>query len=167
MNEKRYMEITTWLLENHNEVYDEWNEVLLQIIEEERLTNIEKEKAELERKRPNIMELANWCKENEEWLLTLNDPDTNIIKAIQLSVRLMVEALDNLDINSSQSLSLIGTYQTAIKSIASGSWNLQVVGYLKNGRRVITPFNHCWYHTHGDDIKFDSNTEYDWGGEEE
>ena len=105
MNEKRYMEITTWLLENHNEVYDEWNEVLLQIIEEERLTNIEKEKAELERKRPNIMELANWCKENEEWLLTLNDPDTNIIKAIQLSVRLMVEALDNLDINSSQSLS--------------------------------------------------------------
>jgi hypothetical protein len=167
MNEKRYMEITTWLLENHNEVYDEWNEVLLQIIEEERLTNIEKEKAELERKRPNIMELANWCKENEEWLLTFNDPDTNIIKAIQLSVRLMVEALDNLDINSSQSLSLIGTYQTAIKSITSGRLDvLRVVGYLKNGRRVITPFNHCWYHTHGDDVKFDSNTEYDWGEEE-
>ena len=43
---------------------------------------------------------------------------------------------------------------------------ISVVGYLKDGRRVITPFNHCWPHTHGDDVKFDSNTEYDWREEE-
>ena len=82
------------------------------------------------------------------------------IKAILLSIDLMIEAAYD------GNLQKIGTYQTSIKSIASNMLELQVVGYLKDGRRVITPFNHCWNHSHGDDVKFDSKTEYDWREEE-
>ena len=47
--DKYYMEITTWLLETYPKVYDEWNEVLQQIIEEKRLSHIEREKEKRER----------------------------------------------------------------------------------------------------------------------
>ena len=157
--DKYYMEITTWLLENHNEVYDEWNEFHYKIIEEKRLTDIEKEKEEIERKKPQLLELANWCEVNKEWLESL-PKESDFISAILLSIDLMIEAAYD------GNLQKIGTYKTAISSIAYNIPELHVVGYLKDGRRVITPFNHCWNHTHGDDVKFDSNTEYDWREEE-
>ena len=152
-----YKELTTWLEEYHPSIYDRWTELLQQIIEEKRLLDIEKDKEEIERKKPQLLELANWCEVNKEWLESL--PADNI-KAILLSIDLMIEAAYD------GNLQKIGTYQTSIKSIASNMLELQVVGYLKDGRRVITPFNHCWNHSHGDDVKFDSNTEYDWREEE-
>lgn len=163
MNVRNYMsELGTWLSENHKEVYDEWLEVLGGMIEEKRLLELKRNEEELERKRPQILELANWCKENKEWLLSLDD-NSDRMKAIQLSVHLMLDVLDG-DEDADKKLDRINTYQTAIRSIASviSPNKLHVVGYLKDGRRVITPFNRCWYRSHEDDVKFDSKTEYDW-----
>jgi|TARA_R100000479_G_scaffold14964_1_gene5787 hypothetical protein len=163
MNVRDYMsELGTWLMENHKEIYDEWLEVLKGMIEEKRLLELKRNEEELERKRPQILELANWCKENKEWLLSLDD-NSDRMKAIQLSVHLMSDALDGDEVTN-QKLDMINTYQTAIRSISSGISHIKlyVVGYLKDGRRVITPFNRCWYRPHEDDVKFDSKKEYDW-----
>ena len=75
----------------------------------------------------------------------------------------MLDVLDG-DEDANKKLDRISTYQTAIRSLASVIFpnKLHVVGYLKDGRRVITPFNRCWYSSHEDDVKFDSKTEYDW-----
>tara|TARA_R110002012_G_scaffold81898_6_gene207238 strand:- start:8147 stop:8629 length:483 start_codon:yes stop_codon:yes gene_type:complete len=156
-----YKELTTWLEEYHPSIYDRWTELLQQIIEEKRLLDIEKDKEEIERRKPKIEELANWFIENKEWLDSLSNIEN--INAIELSFKLMLDAIEK---NTDLTLQTIGTYQTAIRSIASNIPELHVVGYLKDGRRVITPFNSCWYHSHGDDVKFDSKTEYDWREEE-
>ena len=90
--DKYYMEITTWLLENHNEVYDEWNEFHYKIIEEKRLTDIEKEKEEIERKKPQLLELANWCEVNKEWLESLEHTKQRlaVLHIIYLNFMLLV-----------------------------------------------------------------------------
>ena len=157
MNE--YDMLVNYLQEQHNEVFHQWANIKeqLDILEQEK--ELQREQEELERKKPQLLELANWCDLNKEWMEQLSGNLDNI-KAIQLSVDLMIEAVYD------GNLSLVGTYKTAIKGIASNIPELYVVGYLKDGKRVITPFNHCWYHSHGNDVKFDSNTEYDWREEE-
>jgi len=150
--------LVNYLQEQHNEVFHQWANIKEQLDILEREKEAQREQEQLERKKPKILDLANWCDVNRIWLESL--PDSDNIKGIQLSIDLMVEALYD------ENLSLIGTYKTAIRSIGSNIPELQVVGYLKDGKRVITPFNRCWYHTHGDDVKFDSNTEYDWREEE-
>lgn len=159
MNE--YKELIDWLQEHHLDVHNDWNDIKEQLLELERLQQIQNEKEEIERMKPKITQQANWCKENREWLESLSNIDN--INAIQLSFKLIFDAIEK---NTDLTLQNIRTYQTAIKSIASNIPELHVVGHLKDGRRVITPFNSCWYHSHGDDVKFDSNTEYDWGEEE-
>ena len=159
MNE--YDMLVNYLEEQHNEVFHQWANVKEQLDILEREKEVQREQEEIERKKPQLLELANWCDLNKEWMEQncVYDNSDNI-NAILLSVDLMIEAAYD------GNLSLIGTYKTAIRSIGSNIPKLQVVGYLKDGKRVITPFNHCWYHTHGDDVKFDSNTEYDWREEE-
>jgi hypothetical protein len=151
--------LVNYLQEQHNEVFHQWANVKEQLDILEREKEVQREQEQLERTRPQLLELANWCDLNKEWMEQLSDNSDNI-NAILLSVDLMIEAAYD------GNLSLIGTYKTAIRSIGSKIPELHVVGYLKDGKRVITPFNHCWYHTHGDDVKFDSNTEYDWREEE-
>lgn len=155
MNE--YDMLVNYLQEQHNEVFHQWANIKEQLDILEREVELQRDKDEVERKKPKMFELVNWCEINKKWLESLH---TDNIKAILLSIDLMVEAAYDGNIQK------IGTYQTAIRSIASHIPELHVVGYLKDGRRVITPFNHCWYHSHEDDVKFDSNTEYDWGEEE-
>lgn len=155
MNE--YDVLVNYLQERHNEVFHQWANIKEQLDILEREVELQRDKDEIERKKPKMFELANWCEINKEWLESLH---TDNIKAILISIDLMVEAAYDGNIQK------IGTYQTAIRSIASNIPELHIVGYLKDGRRVITPFNHCWYHSHGNDVKFDSNTEYDWGEEE-
>ncbi len=157
MNE--YDMLVNYLQEQHNEVFHQWANIKeqLDILEQEK--ELQREQEELERKKPQLLELANWCDLNKEWMEQLSGNLDNI-KAIQLSVDLMIEAVYD------GNLSRVGTFKTAIKGIASNIPELYVVGYLKDGKRVITPFNHCWYHSHGNDVKFDSNTEYDWREEE-
>lgn len=157
MNE--YDMLVNYLQEQHNEVFHQWANVKeqLDILEQEK--ELQRDKEEIERKKPQLLELANWCDLNKEWMEQLSGNSDNI-KAILLSIDLMVEAAYDGNIEK------IGIYQTGIRSIASQIPEFHVVGHLKDGRRVITPFNHCWYHSHGDDVKFDSNTEYDWREEE-
>jgi len=150
--------LVNYLQEQHNEVFHQWANVKEQLDILEQDKQLVRQTEELERKKPKILDLANWCDVNRIWLESLSDSDN--IKAIQLSVELMVEALYDED------LSLIGACKTAIRTIGSNIPEFHVVGYLKDGKRVITPFNHCYYHNHGDDVKFDSNTEYDWREEE-
>ena len=157
MNE--YDMLVNYLEEQHNEVFHQWANLKEQIDILEREKEVQGEQEEIERKKPQLLELANWCDLNKEWMEQLSG-NSNNINAILNSVDLMIEAAYD------GNLSMIGTYKTAISSIASNIPELHVVGYLKDGRRVITPFNHCWNHSHGDDVKFDSNTEYDWGEEE-
>lgn len=159
MNE--YDMLVNYLQEQHNEVFLQWAYIKEQLDILEREKELQRDKEEIERKKPRIEELANWFIENKEWLDSLSNIDN--INAIELSFKLMLDAIEK---NTDLTLQTIGTYQTAIRSIASNIPELHVVGYLKDGRRVITPFNSCWYHSHGDDVKFDSNTEYDWGEEE-
>lgn len=155
----RYNELVNWLQEEHNEVFNQWAQIEEVMRLEEEQKEIQREQEEIERKKPKLLELANWCDVNKEWLESLPN-NSDKIKGILLSIDRMIEsAYDG-------NLSLIGTYQTAIRSIASSIPELHVVGYLKDGRRVITPFNSCWNHTHGNDVKFDSNAEYDWREEE-
>ena len=157
MNE--YDMLVNYLEEQHNEVFHQWANLKEQIDILEREKEVQGEQEEIERKKPQLLELANWCDLNKEWMEQLSGSQDNI-KAILLSIDLMIEAAYD------GNLSMIGTYKTAIRSIASHIPEFHVVGYLKDGSRVITPFNHCWYHSHGDDVKFDSNTEYDWREEE-
>ena len=59
MDVRNYMsELGTWLSENHKEVYDEWLEVLGGMIEEKRLLELKRNEEELERKRPQILEIG-------------------------------------------------------------------------------------------------------------
>lgn len=160
MNE--YDMLVNYLEEQHNEVFHQWANLKEQIDVLEREKEVQREQEEIERKKPQILEMANWCKENKEWIESLPTNTVNI-KAIQQSIHLM---LDSIEKNTDLTLQNMGSYQTAIRSIASRIPELHVVGYLKDGRRVITPFNRCWNHSHGDDVKFDSNTEYDWREEE-
>ena len=157
MNE--YDMLVNYLEEQHNEVFHQWANVKEQLDILDREQEFKRSMEQLERKKPEVLDLANWCVVNREWLASLST-NSDTIKAIQLSVDLMVEALYDED------LSLVASYRTAIRSIASDIPELYTVGYLKDGKRVITPFNHCWVHSHGDDVKFDSNTEYDWREEE-
>lgn len=159
MNE--YDMLVNYLQEQHNEVFLQWAYIKEQLDILEREKELQRDKEEIERKKPRIEELANWFIENKEWLDSLSNIDN--INAIELSFKLMLDAIEK---NTDLTLQTIGTYQTAIRSIASNIPELHVVGYLKDGRRVITPFNSCWYHSHGDDVKFDSKTEYDWREEE-
>ena len=156
----KYDLLVSYLKDQHIEAFNQWAFIKEQLDIKELQREQDLEREQLERKKPEILELANWCDVNKEWLESLSTNSDNI-KAIQLSVNLMVEALYD------ENLSLIRTYRTAIRSIASGIPELYTVGYLKDGRKVITPFNHCWSHSHGDDVKFDSNTEYDWGKKNE
>ena len=155
----RYNELLDWLQNEHNEVFNQWAQIEEVMRLEEEQKEIQREQEQLEREKPELLELANWCDVNKEWLESLSTTSDNI-KAIQLSINLMIEALYD------GNYFLIKTYQTAIKGISSGIPELYTVGYLKDGKRVITPFNHCWYHSHGDDVKFDSKKEYDWREEE-
>lgn len=155
----RYDELVNWLNEEHNEVFNQWAQIEAEMDEEKRLSDIEKDKKQLEEIKPSILEQVNWCMENKEWFESYIDNENNTA-AIMLSFKLMFEA------HEEGNLELVRTYQTAIRSITSNIHKLDVIGYLKDGSRVITPFNHCWYHTHKDDVKFDSNTEYDWREEE-
>ena len=151
--------LVNYLEEQHNEVFHQWANIKEQLDILEREKELQREKDKLERMKPQLLELANWCKENKEWLDSLNTTSEKM-NAIQLSLTLMIDSLDAGD------LSRVGTYKTAIRSIASDIPELYTVGYLKNGHRVITPFNSCWEHKHRTDVPFDSNAEYDWREEE-
>ena len=151
----RYNELLDWLQNEHNEVFNQWAQIEEVLSIEAEQKQKEEDKARFERQEEQLIAQYKWFKENYDSISARED----MKKAVMMSFELIFKAVEN------QRYDTISSYKTAIRSITADSM-ISVVGYLKDGRRVITPFNHCWPHTHGDDVKFDSNTEYDWREEE-
>ena len=87
MNE--YDMLVNYLQEQHNEVFHQWANIKEQLDILEREVELQRDKDEVERKKPKMFELVNWCEINKKWLESLH---TDNIKAILLSIDLMVEA---------------------------------------------------------------------------
>ncbi len=154
MNE--YNELVNWLQNEHNEVFNQWAQIEeVMRLEAEQREKVEA-KARFERQEEQLIAQYKWFKENYDSISARED----MKKAVMLSFDFLFEAVKEGNYDR------VSSYKTAIRSIVSGSSNLSVIGYLKDGKRVITPFNSCWNHNHSDDIKYDSNAEYDWGEEE-
>ena len=151
----RYNELLDWLQNEHNEVFNQWAQIEEVLSIEAEQKQKEEDKARFERQEEQLIAQYKWFKENYDSISAREDTK----QAVMMSFELIFKAVEN------QRYDTISSYKTAIRSITADSM-ISVVGYLKDGRRVITPFNHCWPHTHGDDVKFDSNTEYDWREEE-
>tara|TARA_R110000751_G_scaffold170930_1_gene277517 strand:+ start:79 stop:540 length:462 start_codon:yes stop_codon:yes gene_type:complete len=151
----RYNELLDWLQNEHNEVFNQWAQIEEVLSIEAEQKQKEEDKARFERQEEQLIAQHKWFKENYDSISAREDTK----QAVMMSFELMFKAVEN------QRYDMVSSYKTAIRSITADSM-ISVVGYLKDGRRVITPFNHCWPHTHGDDVKFDSNTEYDWREEE-
>lgn len=151
----KYDELVNWLQNEHNEVFNQW----AQIEEVMRLEAEQREKAEakarFERQEEQLIAQYKWFKENYDSISARED----MKEAVMLSFDMLFEAVKEGNYDR------VSSFKTAIRSITADS-NLSVIGYLKDGRRVITPFNSCWNHNHSDDIKHDSNEEYDWREEE-
>ena len=153
-----YNELLDWLQNEHNEVFNQWAQIEEVMRLEAEQKEKEEAKARFERQEEGLISQYNWFKENYEIVSArIKNKDTE--QAVMLSFELMFDAAKK------GKYDMISTYKTAIRSLVRDS-NLSVLGYLKDGRRVITPFNHCWVHNHSDDVKFDSNAEYDWREEE-
>ena len=155
----RYDELLDWLQNEHNEVFNQWAQIEeVMILEAEQKEKAEA-KARFERQEEELISQYDWFKENHEVISArIRNKDTE--KAVMLSFDIMFDAVEK------GKYDMVSTYKTAIRSLVRDS-NLSVIGYLKDGRRVITPFNSCWNHNHSDDVKYDSNAEYDWRDEEE
>ena len=154
MNE--YDELVNWLRNEHIEVFNQWEQIEEVLLLEEEQREKAEAKARFERQEKQLIAQHKWFKENYDSISVRED----MKKAVLMSFHLMFEAIKDGNYD------MVSTYKTAIRSMTVGS-NLSVIGYLKDGRRVITPFNSCWNHNHSDDVKFDSNAEYDWRDEEE
>ena len=154
----RYDELLDWLQNEHNEVFNQWAQIEeVMILEAEQKEKAEA-KARFERQEEELISQYDWFKENHEVISArIRNKDTE--KAVMLSFDIMFDAVEK------GKYDMVSTYKTAIRSLVRDS-NLSVIGYLKDGRRVITPFNSCWNHNHSDDVKYDSNAEYDWRDEE-
>jgi len=151
----RYNEILEWLQNEHIEVFNQWAQIEeVMILEAEQKEKAEA-KARFERQEKHLIAQHKWYKENYDSISAREDTK----KAVLLSFDRMFDAV------KTGNYDMVSSYKTAIRSITADS-DLSVIGYLKDGRRVITPFNSCWNHNHSDDVKYDSNTEYDWREEE-
>ena len=154
MNE--YDELVNWLQNEHNEVFNQW----AQIEEVMRLEKEQKEKKEeklrWERRKEHITAQYDFFIEKYDSF----DEKEDTKQAVKLSFELIFDAVKK------ERYDMVSTYETAIRSMLMGS-NFPAQRYLKDGRRVITPFHGCWSHNHSTDIKYDSNAEYDWRDEEE
>ena len=154
----RYDKILDWLRNEHDEVFNQWT----QIEEVMKLEAEQREKAEakarFEREEKELISQYEWFKENYE-IVSARITNERTRQAVMFSFDIMFDAVKK------GRYDMVSTYKTAIRSLVRDS-NLSTLGYLKDGRRVITPFNRCWSHNHSDDVKFDSNAEYDWREEE-
>ena len=150
----RYDEILDWLKNEHNEVFNQWAQIEeVMILEAEQKEKAEA-KARFKRQEKDLIAQHKWFKENYDSIPAKED----MKKAVLLSFDLMFEAV------KAGRYDTIRSYKSAIRSLTDS--NLGVIGYLKDGKRVISPFNSCWRHNHSDDVKYDSNAEYDWREEE-
>lgn len=153
-----YDELVNWLQNEHNEVFNQWAQV-----EEEML--LEKEQQEQQEKEEHKF---HWEKRKEhinaQYDFLMEKYDSFDVKedtkqAVIASFELIFEAVEK------ERYDMVSMYETAIRSLVRDV-NFPVSKYLKDGKRVITPFHSCWSHNHSDDIKYDSNAEYDWREEE-
>ena len=151
----RYDKLLDWLQNEHNEVFILWEEIeeVMRLEEEQRKK--EESKFRWEREKEHLIAQYDFLKEKGEHYLK-EDILTAVLKAFDL---LFEEA-------KNQNYDMIEAYKSGIRAILTGS-SVPSERYLKDGRRVITPFHSCWFHNHKNDVKYEPNAEYDWRDEEE
>ena len=151
----KYDELLDWLQNEHNEVFNQWAQL-------EEVLRLEEEQKEKDEAKFRWEKRKEYITAQYDFLIKKYDsiPEKEDKKqAVKLSFDLIFDAVKK------ERYDRVSTYETAIRSILKDS-NFPVSKYLKDGRRVITPFHSCWSHNHSDDIKYDSNEEYDWREEE-
>ena len=151
----KYDELLDWLQNEHNEVFNQWAQL-------EEVLRLEEEQKEKDEAKFRWEKRKEYITAQYDFLIKKYDsiPEKEDKKqAVKLSFDLIFDAVKK------ERYDMVSTYETAIRSILKDS-NFPVSKYLKDGRRVITPFHSCWSHNHSDDIKYDSNEEYDWREEE-
>ncbi len=151
----RYNEILVWLQNEHNEVFNQWAQIEEVMRLEQKQKEKEEEKSRWERRKEHITAQYDFFMEKYDSIPEKEDKK----QAVKLSFEFMFDAVRK------ERYDMVSTYETAIRSLLMGS-NFPTSKYLKDGSRVITPFHGCWSHNHSDDIKYDSNAEYDWREEE-
>tara|TARA_R100001510_G_C7640014_1_gene197726 strand:+ start:701 stop:1162 length:462 start_codon:yes stop_codon:yes gene_type:complete len=151
----KYNKLLDWLQNEHNEAFNQW----AQIEEVGRLEKEQKEKEEekfrWEKRKEQIIAQYDFLVENYD---SINEKE-DMKQAVMLAFKLIFDAVEK------EKYDMVSTYETGIRSLVRKS-NFPAQKYLKDGRRVISPFHGCWSHNHSDDIKYDSNAEYDWREEE-
>ena len=151
----RYDEILDWLQNEHNEVFNQWAQIEEVMCLEEEQKEKEEHKFRWEREKEHLTAQYHFLKEKGEHYIK-EDTLTAVLRAFDL----MFEAAKIQDYD------MIEPYKYSIRAILMGS-SVPSERYLKDGRRLITPFNSCWYHNHKNDVKYEPNTEYEWRDEEE
>ena len=150
-----YNELLDWLQNEHNEVFNQWAQV-------EEVMRLEKEQQEKEEHKFHWEKRKEHFNAQYDFLMEKYDSfdvkeDTK--QAVILSFKLIFDAVEK------ERYEWIPGFETAIRSLVRDA-DFPASKYLKDGKRVITPFHSCWSHNHSDDIKYDSNAEYDWREEE-
>lgn len=151
----RYDEILDWLQNEHNEVFNQWAQIEEVMRLEEEQKEKEEEKFRWEKRKEHIVAQYDFLMEKYDSIPEKEDKKN----AVKLSLELTFDAVKK------ERYDMVSTYQTVIRSTLTDS-NFPTAKYLKDGKRVITPFHSCWGHNHKNDIKYDSNKEYDWREEE-
>ena len=151
----RYNQLLDWLQNEHNEVFNQWAQIEEVMRLEEKQQEKEEHKFRWERRKEHITAQYDFLMEKYDSIPAKEETK----QAVKLSFDLIFDAVKK------ERYDMVSTYETAIRSIVRDA-NFPAQKYLKDGRRVITPFHGCWSHNHSDDIKYDSNEEYDWREEE-
>ena len=151
----RYNELLDWLQNEHNEVFNQWAQIEEVMRLEEAQKLIEESMFRWEKEKEHLTAQYDFLKEKGEHYIK-EDILTAVLKAFDL----LFEAAKNQDYDR------IEAYKNGIRAILMGS-SVPSERYLKDGRRLITPFNSCWNHNLKNDVKYEPNTEYEWRDEEE
>ena len=154
----RYNELLDWLQEEHNEAFNQWEEIEKVLRLEEEQKQKEEEKFRWEKRKEHINAQYNFLVEKYDSIPVKEDTK----QAVMLSFKLIFDAVKK------ERYDMVSTYETAIRSmLMANRSSVPSERYLKDGRRVITPFHGCWFHNHKNDVKYEPNAEYDWRDEEE
>jgi len=151
----RYDELVNWLQNEHNEVFNQWEKIEEVMRLEEAQKLMKESMFRWEKEKEHLTAQYDFLKEKGEHYIK-----EDILKPVLMAFNLLFEAAKNQDYDR------IEAYKNGIRAILMGS-SVPSERYLKDGRRLITPFNSCWNHNHKNDVKYEPNTEYEWRDEEE
>ena len=151
----RYEELLDWLQNEHNKCLTNGKKSKKYCVLKKNKGEKKRDKFRWEREKEHIIAQYDFLKEKGEHYIK-----EDILKPVLMAFGYLFESAKNQDYDG------IDAYKNGIRAILMGS-SVPSERYLKDGRRLITPFNSCWFHNHKNDVKWEPNTEYEWRDEEE